>query len=337
MNWIRSLCIFFLLTAPLLTLKASDLAFNEMLFEITLETAVHNLQVAQDSLVPLKGINAKSFMQNASTHSEELSSREKIFMNQCLNKYNSLFNDNALEIYLFEGYRDHLPEDDVVSGPEQEAFLKTLTAPCPVNKPYVKTCGFRRNQQNKELIQKSIIGLDQKVKIIKLYVISPAYTYSDEINRRSIEQKLITGKTKEKFQNALMHSDIVFYAGHSRKKGGPDFGPAKRKIEDGEFHVDYDWYAKNRPGMKLMTEALAKRESSKKLIYGMFSCDSLESFSNDIRMKTKAKISTILSSRVTENRESQKAILTTLNALFNFSCDSQLGLKGQPFSTSEMF
>lgn len=308
---------------------------NSLLFDISLETTLQSFENIQSTL---KNMNSVSARQLCSQYLDSrIKNKPKIDKNtfQCIKKYNDLFKDNKLDVQIFQGYRDHLPDDEVVSGVERAAMLETLTKPCPVDKKYVQTCGFKRSDDDADLITKTIMGIDQKPKKIEIRITSPAYSMDDNENRSSDKQKILTAQTNKKFQNALINSDVVFYAGHSRKKGGPDFGPAERHLEEGEYHVNYDWYAQHRPGMKMMTEALAKRDPNKSLIYGMFSCDSKNGFSDDLKFSKNT--GTILSNRVSENKESEKAIMTSLNSLFNFSCDSTMGLTDQPFTASDIF
>src|SRR5690606_23436486 len=101
----------------------------------------------------------------------------------------------------------------------------------------------------------------------------------DEENRVNPFQKWKTKAAESAFYQGLANADLVFYNGHSRAGGGPDFSPPRM---DGNENVAFGWYQAHQPGFRLMQEAL-KHEPSDLKLFGLYSCASSRHFLDGVR------------------------------------------------------
>ncbi len=190
-------------------------------------------------------------------------------LKKCREKMRRLYQDGVANIHLFMGYGDSGGNPPVATDAIERAYLvQKLYATCGV-----EPCGFRADPKNANHISKSLPG-GKKI-VVKLY--TSALSNRDDLNRKNPKQAEHTKWMNEKFKTSLASSEAVFYVGHSRDGGGPDFGPP-RLLSNG--HTDYGWYRKNRPGLKMIQENMKKGRPE---IYGSFSCDSLKHFAAPIR------------------------------------------------------
>ncbi len=264
------------------------------------------------------------------SHCQELEKNQKINSKEykaCKKFYENLFSDGKLEINLFFGYRDTRPSNYVLDLVEKNSLVKTLTATCPRPQNYIETCGFRRDKDDADKLIKSVKGPDGNPKEVIFRLNNSSISLNDDYNRKSDYQKSRTEKMKELFKDALENSDVVYYFGHSRNGGGPDFGPAQKLTA--ENHVDYDWYKQTKMGKKLMLEALKNRDPNKTLLLGMFSCSSELHFSNSFAAAG-AK-NTIFSTKTMYDGELIPGIMNSVNFIMNLSCDKSLGVTQLPF------
>ena len=190
-------------------------------------------------------------------------------LEKCQEKMRRLYKDGTANIDLFLGYLDSGGEPPVNADAVQRAYLvQKLYNPCGQ-----EPCGFKADPKNADRLNKTMAD-GRKVQV-SLH--TSAVSNRDDLNRKNPDQAKRTAKMNEKFKSALQNNESVFYIGHSRDGGGPDFGPP-RILSNG--HTDYAWYRKNRPGLKMIKENMRKSHPE---LYGSFSCDSLNHFAAPIR------------------------------------------------------
>ncbi len=190
-------------------------------------------------------------------------------LQKCQEKMRRLYKDNVANIHLFMGYGDSGGKPPVTTDAIERAYLiQKLYATCGV-----EPCGFRAEPKNANNLSKSLPG-GKKI-TVKLY--TSALSDRDDLNRKNPKQAEHTKWMNEKFKTTLASSEAVFYTGHSRDGGGPDFGPP---LLDANGHTDYAWYRKHKPGLKMIQNNMKKGTPE---IYGSFSCDSLKHFAAPIR------------------------------------------------------
>jgi hypothetical protein len=184
----------------------------------------------------------------------------------CRRSYARLFRDEV-EIRIVFGYKDARPARFVGDGYERAYFLGTLLKPC---KDSGFACGFRRSQNDADLLEKEIPGPDHHTHHVRLRIVASSAGPDDRENSRDPFQQWKSAKAKREFFEGLRSADAVFYDGHSRDGGGPDFAPPRL---DQAGHVDYAWYQQNRFGLRRMERELKNGNSPAKVV-GLFSCRS---------------------------------------------------------------
>jgi hypothetical protein len=216
----------------------------------------------------LKKVNSPNQPQTCET-SPKQSKLEK-----CHNKMDKLYADHKANIDVFIGYND-LDIDDksafTADSIMRAYFVDRLTRTCSTSK--LDLCGFQFDQNDADKLTKKLPNGDE----VQVTISDSAVTNRDAVNKQSPSQKKKTDRTLQKFKTALQTSEAVFYVGHSRDGGGPDFAPARRAASG---HVDYNWYKAHRPGLHHLLEHMSDGHPD---IYGSFSCDSMKHFAKPLR------------------------------------------------------
>jgi hypothetical protein len=191
----------------------------------------------------------------------------KISNPQCYKKYSELFNKDSVDIRIIFGYKDARPARFVADRYERLTLINSLLARCNPNR---FDCDFVRSRDDGDLLIKYIKGLDNKIHKIELRLVSSSVSPDDEANQKDPFQKWKSNKAAELFFEGLRQADIIFYNGHSRDGGGPDFLPPRLTHK---HHIDYHWYRTKQLGLKNMHKAL-KTAKKPPAIVGLFSCRS---------------------------------------------------------------
>jgi hypothetical protein len=171
------------------------------------------------------------------------------------------------EIHVLFGYKDARPARFVGDRYERTSMAEALTKPCVGER---RDCGFVRSAEDEELFSKEMRDAHGKSRWIRLRLAGSAASADDEENRRDPFQAWKTRRAARLFHEGLRSADAVFYDGHSRDGGGPDFAPPRLRADR---HVDYGWYLAKRPGMRALERALAGAPRPARVV-GLYSCDS---------------------------------------------------------------
>lgn len=229
----------------------------------------------------------------------------------------------VLNIAVAFGYSDMTDEgyDLVVDGFTKSSLIFNLTNPCV----YIGQgfCDFKVAEENEHGISfytREITAAGRRL-TANLYTVSSGYSISNSDNK-TIYKGLQNEQTKtaaHSYGLALKSADMVFYEGHSRDGGGPDFAPPRQTASGA---VDYSWYRANKPGLKLLLASLAQAQP-KPMFLGLYSCASRLHFLDALeRQAPEAKL--ILSTKTVEAGKTKLALLRTLESVLNFECDSDL-------------
>jgi hypothetical protein len=142
-----------------------------------------------------------------------------------------------------------------------------------------RLCGFKeltsdedRNSDGRTVMVRNMIIQGKSVEVrITLTQASASYDYKANLTSLHDRQSHLTQISESEFFGGLREADYVFYNGHSRNGGGPDFNPPRL---DGIKHVNYKgYYQKVRPGITRLISEL-KKGTRKDVMLGLFSCDS---------------------------------------------------------------
>lgn len=185
----------------------------------------------------------------------------------CRRFYDHLFAAKIVDIRIVFGYKDARPAPFVGDRYERIDLLMDLVKPCRDGR---QDCGFERDLENSDLLFKKIKTDRRQIKKVQLRLIASSVSPDDRKNRLDPFQKWQSKVARENFFDGVQSSDIVFYNGHSRDGGGPDFEPPRLRKND---HVDYYWYRQHQKGKKELQQRITKTLSKAKVI-GLFSCQS---------------------------------------------------------------
>lgn len=98
------------------------------------------------------------------------------------------------------------------------------------------------------------------------------------------KQERYTRNSEENFFGGLRSADYVFYMGHARNGGGPDFNPPRLMANGKPNYTGY--YRKAFPGLTRMTKEI-KTSGNKEVTLGLFACDSRLHFQKRLQANNK--------------------------------------------------
>ncbi|HEY8270644.1 MAG TPA: hypothetical protein VIG33_07120 [Pseudobdellovibrionaceae bacterium] len=243
----------------------------------------------------------------------------------CSNKIRAgLKNNRILNIAVVLGYSDLTDEHvDLVTDAFTLALLdRKLTSPCTYE--HQGFCEFKliegKEHQVNHYARNLVINESEDI-AVNIFTINSSYSISNTDNKT--KYKTLQGNQTQTARNfyswAQQNADMVFYEGHSRDGGGPDFSPPRPSYSGA---VNYPWYRTNKPGLKFLLSAL-NTAPEKPITLGLFSCASHVHFLKPLRQALpNAKL--ILSTKVVESGKTKLALLRTLESILNFECDSDL-------------
>ncbi len=197
----------------------------------------------------------------------------------CFERYDRIFGDGELNVTLGFGYADTKPGNYVIDKLIMDGIVRALTAPC---RRGVSACGFRGGPAGSFTLLKNVRGPRGNMQPVKIHFIRASVSHDDKKNMteyKVAQTKKCQAATDNFFSSIARGPEVVFYAGHSRNGGGPDFCPG---VATADNHVNYDYYRKYRPGKKKMIEALGQSAAVRNPVevLGMISCSSSLHFKN---------------------------------------------------------
>lgn len=190
----------------------------------------------------------------------------------CRDKYQDLTASGKLETTYVHGYSDDGESKSTLDIYYQNLLIKELTAACKNTSTF--NCGFKRALDDAEKFSRKIVGPDGNMVSVIFFITHSSYTNNNADNLTSPKQTYQTEHAKTMFARGLKKSQIVFYDGHSRNGGGPDFSPP-HSLSNG--HTDYDWYRARREGIKFMLSTIKESTQDPKFL-ALFSCSSINHF-----------------------------------------------------------
>lgn len=229
-----------------------------------------------------------------------------VAVSACASFYRRLHAHDILKILIAFGYKDARPRRFVGDRYESNNLIHILTGPCVSGNA---ACGFSRDPGDSELFRKGRV---------ELRLTHSSIGPDDEENRRDPYQARQSSSNAANFSTAFQEYDVVFYNGHSRDGGGPDFSPPKL-TKDG--HTDYSFYRRNRPGSKALGIALAAPDRRAQ-VFGIFSCSSSKHFSDEIHRKA-PNLSTITTDRMLFYSDATDRLRIALSAIISERCPSK--------------
>lgn len=239
----------------------------------------------------------------------------------CARLQRALYAGSSLDIRMVFGYKDARPARFVGDRHERLAFIEQITAPCDGIR---RDCEFLRSREDADLFTKDM-RIAGSLKKIRLRVVNSSVGTDDEENRSDPFQAWKSREAQESFLSGLEKADVVFYNGHSRFGGGPDFRPP---ILSAKGTVDEKAYKRHRPGIAKMRAVLEEswrpRDTSygEMKILGLFSCSSSQHFNEEIHRVSNAAI--ISTPALMYYSDALTSSLNALNAILDRTCPRHL-------------
>lgn len=217
---------------------------------------------------------------------DDINNLESHQRRMCQLRYGGLLQDGTLDIRIALGYFDWTTGGNVhYSGrsfglsPSMdigafEALRDLLMSSCYGK---LRFCGFRADPQNRSLLTKEVQIHGRRIQArVDIQFASATEYYSENVGRYREQQKQRTRYVENFFSKALNEADAVFYFGHSRNGGGPDFAPPV--FAGSSNKVDYAGYYKpKKPGFNRMLSSL-NSSGRKAPVIGLMSCASRSHF-----------------------------------------------------------
>lgn len=199
-----------------------------------------------------------------------------------------------------------------------------LLAPCVVGSPQ-RLCGFvETGVPSMGLIRlsKKITILDREIDfVVQLSQASASESFADNQGLLRERQSQLTAQSELNYFGGFNSADAVFYNGHSRNGGGPDFKPPVLKESDRK--VDYDGYYRiRREGISRVIEALRSPPHSQQIV-GFFSCYAQRHFHRDLTRQNPAQ-KLILSSDTIDYLDTLLASMGYLEGMMRGYCGQDL-------------
>lgn len=255
---------------------------------------------------------------------------------KCMPVFKNSLAKGVLDIHYALGYFDDSQAIDIIYDNKNfglspsldiavfdviRVFLKT---PCNPNSPQ-KLCGFTEQGNAASglvILTKPVQLLGQTVDVrITLTYASASENFVANKTSLIERQKFLTQQSEQNYFAALGGTaDVVFYNGHSRNGGGPDFNPP---ILKDDLHVNYDgYYQVRKPGITRVLD-MVKNGRNKDQVIGFFSCYSQRWFYDSI-MKANPKQRVVFSADTIDYLDSLQASMGYLEGLIQGYCGQDL-------------
>jgi hypothetical protein len=242
--------------------------------------------------------------------------RDPSIAKKCRKAYSGFYSRQRIDLRIVFGYKDARPARFVGDRYERTALLQALTAPC--EQADERYCGFERDSSDADLLRRAVRGPSGERHDVELRIVASSVGPDDDENRKNPLQKAKSKSAREVFLGGLKSADAVFYIGHSRDGGGPDFDPPRLS---GSGHVMYSWYRTKHPGRD---ELLAAMQGSTRpsAVLGLFSCLSDRHFSQAVLKERAGGV--ITTDRLLYYDDALRDALLSVQALLTMRCSSDL-------------
>ncbi|MEK2644043.1 hypothetical protein [Bdellovibrio sp. BCCA] len=258
---------------------------------------------------------------------DQLSSLSPEKRNICIQRYKGILEDGVLDIRIALGYFDWTTGSNVYAdgrsfgvSPSMDigafyAIKSLLLSSCEGR---VRLCGFSQDPKNNYRFLKTVqIQGNKYTARVEVQFASATEYLSQNLGDYREQQRQRTQYMDNYFAHALQEADAVFYFGHSRNGGGPDFAPPI--FIPGRNKVNYDgYYEVQRPGLKKMLAAL-NASDKKTAVLGLMSCASRDHFLRKVRAAA-PQTGVITSMDVLNVDEVYTAMLGGIDALLRGQC-----------------
>lgn len=238
----------------------------------------------------------------------------------CADRYEKVFSDDTLNITLAFGYADGKPSPTVFDAYMQDAIVDAITAPCQRG---LSACGFQDGPRGTNSFYKWVNGPRGKRQFVVLKMLSGTLSLNDQYNMREakkLQDEQCAQAVSEYNSSVAAGDEVVFYLGHSRDGGGPDFCPGRTTADN---HVDYSYYRSQKPGLRPLLSSLRTSANLRRPVefLGLFSCSSRPHFYAPLRQAS-PETGYILTNRTMKFTEVFQDFYIALDAVLGRKCDA---------------
>ncbi|MNJ93303.1 hypothetical protein D3C87_109820 [compost metagenome] len=243
----------------------------------------------------------------------------------CEDRYSGILKDNLIDIRIALGYFDWTTGNAVHDAGRSygvspsidigafAALRDLLKSSCYGRQRF---CGFKTDRDNTYVFRKQVT-IDGKKYPVRLEMHFSSATEILGQNKGSQQQRSRTQYTENFFLKGLQSADAIFYFGHARNGGGPDFAPPI--FVRGTNKVDYNgYYMPNKPGFSKMLDALRSGRDQAPII-GLMSCNSRYKFLGGTR-KAAPDSGVITSTNVLDVDIVYTAMIGAVDAILRGQC-----------------
>ena len=227
--------------------------------------------------------------------------------NTCENITQHLNKKDKIKITYIVGYKDARPARFVGDRYEKNVIVHKITEACQEDE---FLCEFERSEKDAFLFKKSWKG-----KRIYFRLMSSSVTENDDENLTHPFQQWLSGRVKKEFLLSLWQSDILFYNGHSRSGGGPDFYPPLLKKDK---QIDFKKYKNGHGSFKQILNYF-KKVNQPLSVLGLFSCKATQHFERDLN-KQKKNVLLLTAPNLIYFKEAMDKSLYSLEYLMKSDC-----------------
>lgn len=259
---------------------------------------------------------------------------EKVY--KCGNLYAPALEKGEYVVNYALGYFDDSQGIDIIYGNKNygispsvdiavfHVIRRYLLTPCVADSPQ-RLCGFAETgvpSMGLVRLSKKITILDREIDfVVQLSQASASESFIDNQGPLRERQSELTAQSELNYFGGFQTADAVFYNGHSRNGGGPDFKPPVLRSSDRK--VDYDGhYRIRREGINRVLEALRAPPHSQQIV-GFFSCYAQRHFHRDLTRHNPAQ-KLILSSDTIDYLDTLLASMGYLEGMMRGYCGQDL-------------
>ncbi len=252
---------------------------------------------------------------------------------KCESLYEPMLSDDVLDVHYALGYFDDSTGADHIwaginYGPSPSydisvfhGIRQELKADC---RGGLKLCGFSEagDPESGKVVLKKEVRVHGRDVLVRITLTQASASESFVLNKGELaaRQKKLTLQSEENFFDGLKTADMVFYNGHSRNGGGPDFNSP---ILNKKGKVDYKgYYEIKRIGIKRTYNSL-KENPNQGFVLGLFSCYSRKHFYSDF-MKNNPQQKLILTAETIDYFDTLSASVGYLEGFLRGSCGQEL-------------
>ena len=239
----------------------------------------------------------------------------------CTDFYQKVNHKRNQRVVVGIGYLDQMPDSTVRDLMARDAFVSKLTSAC--TKDVRTLCGFKQLPMKGAILLRKLVRdtHDYSQRSFDVVLIGGSMSTDNTLNTGvNKDAQLALCRQNENLYHAQIAAgaDSVYYFGHSRNGGGPDFCPPVVKADG---HVNYPYYQARREGIKGLTTALAAARTSGKApsMVAMFSCSSQLHFKTRLA-KAVPQAALLLSTESVGFDYIYRSLLTTISGQVNQNC-----------------